>query len=159
MKSPKYIKYYTRGHDLYVYQNVEYEDLAKLFPVSVSTWKKWSAQNNWDEERVAAQTSPWMVASKMREGIFRIIQRLEVLSLSDDQEGFVNRLKQEADSLSKLMAIAEKLDKKANVLGHAQLILRDMADYLKKHHPDLAKEFGNRAFIGLTDYLWSKYSQ
>ncbi len=142
-------KYYHKAHDLYVHQGWEAEQISSLFGISVMTVHRWRKDGGWEKERVAVETSPWQMAFKIKEEVYNSIKQKQLMGES---------LESAADGLVKLMSIVEKLEKKANILGHALIILRDMAEWMKTHYPIPAKEFA-KIFPSLTDYLWVKYSK
>jgi transposase len=143
-------KYKSRCHDLYVHSGWETKAIAELFGLSDATVIRWAREADWDKERVVVETSPFVMAYNLKKEIYDIIHQKNLLGARFE--------KGELDGLSKLMSIAEKIEKKVNVLGHALIIMRDVAEWMKKFNPDLAKQFGS-AFPSLMDYIWAKYSQ
>lgn len=142
-------KYYQRAKDLYIHEGWDETQIASLFNISVASVKRWAKEGGWENDRVTVETSPWQMAFRIKEEIWREIKQKQLSG-----EGLLKS----ADSLSKLMAIAKKLDDRADLIGHTLIVLRDMAEWLHQHYPEVAKAFAP-VFPLITDYLWVKYSR
>ena len=141
----------SRARDLFIHQGWDEEQIGLLFGVSERTVKSWARKGGWEDERLATETSPFQLSMSIKKAIWEEVKRARLM---DDSEGLAGK----ADSLSKLMSIAEKLDKKADILGHALIILRDLAEWLNTHYPAIAKSFAP-VFPLFSDWLWAKYSK
>ena len=143
-------KYYNKAHDLFVYEGWDYEQIGLLFGVSEAAIRRWAKEGNWDAEKVVVETSPWQLAISIKKEIWNEIKRCQLSGAGE--------LLKSADSLSKLMAIAKKLDDRADLIGHTLIVMRDIAEWLNLHYPAVAKAFAP-VYPLLSDYLWAKYSK
>jgi transposase-like protein len=90
--------------DLYINKDYTLEQIAAEFDISVQTLSKWKkgekGQKTWDERKVFVQLTP----TRLKEMLLG-----EALSISEGKEPTFK-----ADSISKIMAAVDRLDKRVN---------------------------------------------
>jgi transposase-like protein len=90
--------------DLYINKDYTLEQIAAEFDISVQTLSKWKKgekdQKTWDERKVFVQLTP----TRLKEMLLG-----EALSISEGKEPTFK-----ADSISKIMAAVDRLDKRVN---------------------------------------------
>ena len=129
------------GRSLYL-SGMEQAEIADQVGVSRVTVSKWCTAEGWKEARAAKNiTSPELV-NKL---LLTIDNLIESVNKSNDPT-LIGSL---ADKLSKLSAVVEKLDKKANVVDAIEVFMafnkwiQDQASYDPEITPELIKKINH----------------
>ena len=103
------------GRSLYM-SGMEQQEIAERLGVSRVTISSWCTKEGWKEARAAKSITRPELVNKL---LLTIDQLIENVNKSNDPT-LIGSL---ADKLSKLSAVVEKLDKKANVVGGSSTTL------------------------------------
>lgn len=95
---------------------MEMTEIADKVGVSRVTISKWCAADNWKEARAAKSITRPELVNKL---LITIDKLIEQVNASDDAAAAAGL----ADKLSKLSAVIEKLDKKANVIDAIEVFM------------------------------------
>ncbi len=101
------------GRSLYM-SGMEQQEIAERLGVSRVTISTWCAKDGWKEARAAKNITRPELVNKL---LLTIDSLIESVNKSEDPT-LIGSL---ADKLSKLSAVVEKLDKKANVVDAIEL--------------------------------------
>lgn len=125
------------GRALYL-SGMEQREIAEKTGVSAVTVSKWCTSEGWKEARAARNITRPELVNKL---LLTIDQLITSVNQSDDPT-LIGSL---ADKLSKLSAVVEKLDKKANVVDAIEVFMafnrwiQDKANYDPEITPELIK--------------------
>ncbi|RQO78105.1 hypothetical protein DBR40_09145 [Pedobacter sp. KBW01] len=100
-------------------------EVAELYRVTPKTLGEWHRKDDWEQKRMDYHTSPVKIK--------QLTQR-ELLSVAQG-----NAPKLPADTMSKLMAVLDRCDKKADPIVVAR-ILKDLDNFICQINPALALE-------------------
>jgi len=140
---------YNRAHEYYTVQGMDLETIQSLVPrLSIPTLRRYCSKFKWDEDRVDYGTSPAVLANQIRKDILETLRQCRM-----------NGTLIPADTLVKLKSLSDWIDKSSNKRAMAMMIMKDLAEFLRRYHPELAKEFGKKAFIGFSEHILKKYQQ
>lgn len=103
--------------------DVTKKEVAELFQVTEKTIGDWSQREDWENERLNFHTSPVRIKQ---------LVQTEILSIAQG-----NPPKLPADSMSKLMAVFEKVNKTADATVVAA-ILKALDNFISEDNPELA---------------------
>lgn len=126
------------GRSLYL-SGMEQAEIADQIGVSRVTVSKWCTAEGWKEARAAKNITRPELVNKL---LLTIDNLIESVNKSDDPT-LIGSL---ADKLSKLSAVVEKLDKKANVVDAIEVFMafnkwiQDKASYDPEITPELIKK-------------------
>ena len=125
------------GRSLYL-SGMEQQEIAERLGVSRVTISNWCAKEGWKEARAAKNITRPELVNKL---LLTIDNLIESVNKSEDPT-LIGSL---ADKLSKLSAVVEKLDKKANVVDAIEVFMafnhwiQDQANYDPEITPELIK--------------------
>lgn len=125
------------GRSLYM-SGMEQQEIAERLSVSRVTISNWCAKEGWKEARAAKNITRPELVNKL---LLTIDNLIESVNKSEDPT-LIGSL---ADKLSKLSAVVEKLDKKANVVDAIEVFMafnhwiQDQANYDPEITPELIK--------------------
>lgn len=125
------------GRSLYL-SGMEQQEIAERLGVSRVTISNWCTKEGWKEARAAKNITRPELVNKL---LLTIDQLITSVNQSEDPT-LIGSL---ADKLSKLSAVVEKLDKKANVVDAIEVFMafnrwiQDQASYDPEITPELIK--------------------
>jgi hypothetical protein len=140
---------YHKAHELYSVHMMDMDTVHSLVPnISRETLERYRRQFKWDEDRADYGSSPAVMANEIRNDVIKTLRQCRLTGAQIP-----------ADTLVKLKSLSDWLDKKSNNRAMALVMMKDLAEFLRKYHPALAKEFGQKAFIGFSEYILKKYQE
>ncbi len=122
------------GRSLYL-SGMEQQEIAERLGVSRVTISNWCTKEGWKEARAAKNITRPELVNKL---LLTIDQLIESVNKSDDPT-LIGSL---ADKLSKLSAVVEKLDKKANVVDAIEVFMafNKWLQYNAEFDPEITPE-------------------
>lgn len=122
------------GRSLYM-SGMEQQEIAERLGVSRVTISNWCTKEGWKEARAAKNITRPELVNKL---LLTIDQLIENVNKSDDPT-LIGSL---ADKLSKLSAVVEKLDKKANVVDAIEVFMafNKWLQYNAEFDPEITPE-------------------
>ena len=122
------------GRSLYM-SGMEQQEIAERLGVSRVTISKWCAEEGWKEARAAKNITRPELVNKL---LLTIDNLIENVNKSEDPT-LIGSL---ADKLSKLSAVVEKLDKKANVVDAIEVFMafNKWLQYNSEFDPEITPE-------------------
>ena len=112
------------------------KDIAERVGVSAVTINKWVNAYRWQTERAAKSITRAELTNKLLLTINRLIEQVNA---SDDPK----LMESLGDRLSKMSAVVEKLDKKANIVNVIEVFMAfsKWLEYRSQSDPDITPEF------------------
>ena len=109
----------------YYIENMEatQQEVAELYSVRPATIGEWVKKYDWEEKRLNFHASPTIIKQKLQQ---------EALNLISGGEATFS-----ADSIAKIMAAIDKLDKRADPIV-VQAILKDLDNFISEIDPAFA---------------------
>ena len=122
------------GRSLYM-SGMEQQEIAERLGVSRVTISKWCSEEGWKEARAAKNITRPELVNKL---LLTIDNLIENVNKSEDPT-LIGSL---ADKLSKLSAVVEKLDKKANVVDAIEVFMafNKWLQYNSEFDPEITPE-------------------
>lgn len=139
-------------------QNFTQSVIAEKVLVSKQTVNKWVNEGGWAERRAAKNITRPELANRLLSAIATEIERLN--EKGDDNEAISNGT---IDKLSKMAAIVEKLDKKANVVDAIEVFIafgkwvQYRATIDKELTPELIKAINKYQDLYISELLGEKF--
>lgn len=139
-------------------QNFTQSVIAEKVLVSKQTINKWVSEGDWAERRAAKNITRPELANRLLSAIATEIERLN--EKGDDKEAVSNGT---IDKLSKMAAIVEKLDKKANVVDAIEVFIafgkwvQYRATIDKELTPELIKAINKYQDLYISELLGEKF--
>jgi len=139
-------------------QNFTQSVIAEKVLVSKQTINKWVSEGGWAERRAAKNITRPELANRLLSAIATEIERLN--EKGDDKEAVSNGT---IDKLSKMAAIVEKLDKKANVVDAIEVFIafgkwvQYRATIDKELTPELIKAINKYQDLYISELLGEKF--
>ena len=112
------------------------ESIAERVGVSRQSVCKWVMQYKWESQRAARTITRTELTNKLLITIDRLIEQV---NSSDDPQLMASL----GDKLSKMSAVVEKLDKKANIVSVIEVFMAfsKWLEFRSKEDPDITPEF------------------
>lgn len=112
------------------------ESIADRLGVSRATVNRWAGQDEWKMKRAARTITRTDLTNKLLVTIDRLIEQV---NNSDDPKLMENL----GDRLSKMSAVVEKLDKKANIVNVIEVFMAfsKWLEFRSKTDPDITPDF------------------
>ena len=112
------------------------ESIAERVGVSRQSVNKWVKQSKWESQRAARTITRTELTNKLLITIDRLIEQV---NSSDDPQLMASL----GDKLSKMSAVVEKLDKKANIVSVIEVFMAfsRWLEFRSKEDPDITPEF------------------
>lgn len=110
--------------------------IAERLSVSENTVSKWVKQYEWEKQRAARTITRQELTNKLLMAIDRLIEQVN----DSDDPALMASL---GDKLSKMSAVVEKLDKKANIVSVIEVFMAfsRWLEFRSKTDPDITPEF------------------
>lgn len=114
----------------------EQKSIAERLDVSENTVSKWVGQYEWKKQRAARTITRQELTNKLLMTIDRLISQVN----ESDDPALMASL---GDKLSKMSAVVEKLDKKANIVSVIEVFMAfsRWLEFRSKDDPDITPEF------------------
>ena len=147
---PKYVDQHIRAHELFEQFGKGYEDIIKEVPVSVNTVRRWSKEENWEDQRREVITDPLSIALRVKRILSALVDEIEA---KIDNKQFVapTEVKKMLEYSQTIGYLNSKRDRRTDALFTMQHFTAwlyhggevDGVKFLHKVLPDYYRDLGN----------------
>ena len=121
-------EFFEPAEDLYVKEGRTLGHISGVIGVSTTTLTKWKKEGDWARKRkdflTRTRTGP---VQKLREALLKLL---------DDTDDIAELTGKKADTISKLVAVIEKIEGGRDVLGSTIEVMDRFTRYVKDNEPD-----------------------
>ena len=126
----KFELYGEQAERLYVRESKTLEQIKEILHVSLTTLSDWSQKCEWPQKRAEQLKTPQIIEEKVKAKLYDKLAALAEIK----SEEFTTA---DADAMSKLMAVLNKLDAQRDPLRAAVTVMGQLSKYLRHNHPNL----------------------
>ncbi len=113
-----------RVMELYLHENMTGREIAALLGIPKSTVFRWISDNEAVAKREEIANTAWQVAQEIRSVLPEVIKRLK----QDPSPG-------NADAAKKVISSLKAIEKEADIVGFALIVMKKLTIYLRKVDP------------------------